>query len=62
MLQDSNKKNIDKNLKLMAMSAIVLLILFVYTIYKSSSHIQGSSYYVGIVFLFILTFIKFPSL
>ncbi|MFY9089086.1 AAA family ATPase [Arcobacter aquimarinus] len=57
MLQDSNKKNIDKNLKLMAMSAIVLLILFVYTIYKSSSHIQGSSYYVGIVFLFILLFL-----
>ncbi|MCB9097856.1 MAG: AAA family ATPase [Arcobacter sp.] len=57
MLQDSNKKNIDKNLKLMAMSAIVLLILFVYTIYKSSSHIQGSSYYVGIIFLFILLFL-----
>ncbi|RXJ84643.1 AAA family ATPase [Arcobacter cloacae] len=57
MLQDSNKKNIDKNLKLMAMSAIVLLILFVYTIYKSSSHIQGSSYYIGIVFLFILLFL-----
>ena len=57
MLQDSNKKNIDKNLKLMAISAIVLLILFVYTIYKSSSHIQGSSYYVGIVFLFILLFL-----
>jgi len=57
MLQDSNKKNIDKNLKLMAISAIVLLILFVYTIYKSSSHIQGSSYYVGIIFLFILLFL-----
>ncbi|NCB13289.1 MAG: AAA family ATPase, partial [Erysipelotrichia bacterium] len=57
MLQDSNKKNIDKNLKLMAISAIVLLILFVYTIYKSSSHIQGSSYYVGIIFLFVLLFL-----
>lgn len=57
MLQDSNKKNIDKNLKLMAISAIVLLILFIYTIYKSSSHIQGSSYYVGIIFLFVLLFL-----
>ena len=37
------------------MSAVVLLILFVYTIYKSSSHIQGSSYYIGL-FLFILLF------
>lgn len=57
MLPDSNKKNIDKNFKLMAMSAIVLLILFIYTIYKSSSHIQGSSYYIGIIFLFILLFL-----
>ena len=51
------EKNIDKNFKLMAMSAVVLLILFVYTIYKSSSHIQGSSYYIGIIFLFILLFL-----
>lgn len=57
MLQDSNKKNIDKNLKLMAISAIVLLILFVYTLYKSSSTIQGSSYYLGVIFLFILLFL-----
>ena len=59
MLQDSNnKKNLDKNFKLMAMSAVVLLILFLYTIYKSSSHIQGSSYYIGIIFLFILLFLS----
>ena len=61
MLQDSNnkdlEKSLDKNFKLMAMSAVVLLILFVYTIYKSSSHIQGSSYYIGIIFLFILLFL-----
>ena len=57
MKQDLNNKNIDKNFKLMAMSAVVLLILFVYTIYKSSSHIQGSSYYIGIIFLFILLFL-----
>ncbi len=57
MSQDSNKKNLDKNFKLMAISALVLLILFIYTIYKSSSHIQGSSYYIGIIFLFILLFL-----
>jgi cell division protease FtsH len=57
MLQDSNKKNLDKNLKLMAISALVLLILFLYTIYKSSTHIQGSSYYIGIIFLFVLLFL-----
>ena len=61
MSQDSNnkdlEKNLEKNFKLMAMSAVVLLILFVYTIYKSSSHIQGSSYYIGIIFLFILLFL-----
>lgn len=57
MLPDSNNKNIDKNFKLMAVSAIVLLILFIYTIYKSSNHIQGSSYYIGIIFLFILLFL-----
>lgn len=56
MSQDSNKieKNLDKNFKLMAISAIVLIILFLYTIYKSSAHIQNSSYYLGIGFLFIL--------
>ena len=59
MSQDSNNKNLDKNFKLMAISALVLLILFIYTIYKSSSHIQGSSYYIGIVFLFILLFLAF---
>ncbi len=56
MSQNSNKtdKNLDKNFKLMAISAIVLLILFLYTIYKSSAHIQNSSYYLGIGFLFVL--------
>ena len=58
MSQDSNKK-LDKNFKLMAMSAVVLLILFVYTIYKSNVHIQGSSYYIGIIFLFALLILAF---
>jgi ATP-dependent metalloprotease FtsH len=61
MSQDSNKinKNLDKNFKLMALSALVLLILFLYTIYKSSSLIQNSTYYYGIAFLFILLVIAF---
>jgi len=43
----------------MAISAIVLLILFVYTLYKGGSHIQGGSYYIGIGFLFVLLFVAF---
>ena len=62
MSQDLNnkeqEKNLDKNFKLMALSAVVLLVLFIYTIYKSSSHIQGSSYYIGIIFLFIFITIR----
>lgn len=58
MSQNSNK-NMDKNLKFMALSAIVLAILFFYTIYKSSVHIQSSSYYLGIIFLFLLLITAF---
>lgn len=59
MKQDSNNKNIDKNFKLMVMSAIALIVLFSYTIYKSSTNIQGVSYYIGIGFLFVLLIISF---
>lgn len=48
----------DKNLKLMGMSAIILLALFIYTLYKSNSSIHSTSYYVGLGFLFILLFIS----
>ncbi len=51
------QKNLDKNFKLMAISAVVLLILFIYTIYKSNAHIQSGSYYIGIIFLFVLLFL-----
>jgi len=56
MLPNSNKKddNFDKNLKLMSISAAVLIALFIYTIYRSSATIQGSQYYIGITFLFVL--------
>ena len=61
MLQNSNNENketMDKNLKLMGMSAIVLVALFIYTIYKSSASIHSTSYYVGLIFLFILLFLS----
>ncbi len=58
MKQDLNKSS-DKNFKLMIISALVLVILFIYTIYKSGTIIQGTTYYLGIVFLFILLIIAF---
>ena len=59
MSRDSNRnqKNLDKNFKLMALSATVLVVLFVYTIFKTDNYIQGSSYYIGMIFLFGLLFL-----
>ena len=57
MSQNSDNKILDKNFKLMAISAMVLLILFGYTLYKGGSHIEGTSYYIGIAFLFVLLFV-----
>jgi len=59
-----NKKNIDrtnldKNLRMMSLSGIVLIALFIYTIIKSDNVIHGDSYYVGIGFLFILLMLTF---
>ena len=54
MKQNLNSNNIDKNFKLMIISAIVLVILFIYTMYKSKNVIEGTTYYLGIGFLFIL--------
>lgn len=53
------KVNIDKNLRLMSISAIVLIVLFLYTITKSDNVIHGSSYYVGVGFLFVLLILTF---
>lgn len=55
----SNGSNIDKNLKLMSISAIVLIVLFLYTVTKSDNVIHGSSYYVGVGFLFVLLILTF---
>src|SRR5574344_1378392 len=59
MKQDLNSRNIDKNFKLMIISALILVILFVYTIYKSKTVIEGTTYYLGIGFLFILLILAF---
>jgi len=66
MFPNLNKDNrkldqtrIDKNLKLMSISAIVLIVLFIYTLMKSDSVIEGTSYYIGVVFLFILLILTF---
>ena len=59
MLQNSNKYDFEKNLKMMAISASVLIALFIFTIYKSSSHIEGVKYYLGLGFLFILLIASF---
>jgi len=55
----SNGSNIDKNLKLMSISAIVLIVLFLYTVTKSDNVIHGTSYYVGVGFLFVLLILTF---
>ncbi len=56
---DNEQSAIDKNLKLMSISAIVLIVLFIYTTVKSDSAIQGTGYYIGVVFLFILLLLTF---
>ncbi|MDC0933663.1 AAA family ATPase, partial [Arcobacteraceae bacterium] len=53
------RSNIDKNLKMMSISAIVLIVLFLYTITKSDNIIHGNSYYVGVGFLFVLLILTF---
>jgi len=66
MFLNFNKKNekmtqssVDKNLKMMSISAIVLIVLFLYTLTKADNVIHGSSYYIGIGFLFILLLLTF---
>ncbi len=54
-----DQSRIDKNLKMMSMSAIVLIVLFIYTMIKSDKAIEGSSYYIGVIFLFILLILTF---
>jgi ATP-dependent metalloprotease FtsH len=54
-----DKKKLDKNLKLMSLSAIVLVVLFFYTLLKTDTAIEGTSYYGGMIFLFVLLILTF---
>ena len=54
-----SRSTIDKNLKMMSISAVVLIVLFLYTLFKTDSVINGSSYYGGVIFLFVLLVLTF---
>jgi cell division protease FtsH len=54
-----DQKAIDKNLKMMSISAIVLIVLFFYTMLRSDAPLEGSGYYFGVIFLFILLILTF---
>ena len=58
---DNNKNNFnnEKNMKLMMISASVLVGLFVYTMIKSDSVMQNGSYFLGIGFILSLMVISF---
>jgi ATP-dependent metalloprotease FtsH len=59
MFKKLNDEDTNKNLKLMMLSASVLIALFLYTLVKSDSAIKGGSYYLGIGFLLVLLVISF---
>lgn len=54
-----SESKVDKNLKMMSISAVVLIVLFLYTLTKTDNVIHGSSYYTGVVFLFVLLILTF---
>ncbi len=54
-----DKKKLDKNLKIMSLSAIVLIVLFFYTLLKTDTSLEGTSYYGGMIFLFVLLVLTF---
>ena len=58
-LEEDETSTVDKNLKMMSISAIVLIVLFFYTITKTDNIIHGNSYYVGVGFLFVLLILTF---
>jgi len=59
MFKKINEEDTQKNLKLMLLSASVLVALFIYTLIKSDSAMQGGSYYLGIGFLLLLMVLSF---
>jgi len=56
---DKTKIDSDKNLKLMILSATVIIALFIYTIIRSDSIIENSNYFLGIGFLLVLMTISY---
>ncbi len=59
MFQDLNNQDRNKNLKMMSISASILVGLFIFMMIKSDHAINGSSYYLGIGFLFVLLILSF---
>jgi len=59
MFKKLNDEDTNKNLKLMMLSASVLIALFIYTLLKSDSAMKGGSYFIGIGFLLVLLVISF---
>jgi ATP-dependent metalloprotease FtsH len=55
----NNDEKVNKNLKMMSISAIILVALFIYVLLKGDNVVQSSSYYIGIVFLLVLMFLAF---
>ena len=59
MFQNLNNQDRDKNLKMMSISASILAGLFIFVMIKSDHTLNGSSYYLGIGFLFVLLILSF---
>ncbi len=63
MFQNLNNKDkqkvVNKNLRMMTISGMILVLLFIYTLVKSDTPILSSSYYAGIIFLFVLMGLAF---
>ncbi|MCJ8326736.1 MAG: AAA family ATPase [Campylobacterales bacterium] len=54
MKKDSSKDALDKNIKFMVLSSIILFVLFIYMMLKGDTRIVGASYYFGLFFLIVL--------
>jgi cell division protease FtsH len=59
MFKKIDPEDSKKNLKLMMLSASVLIALFIYTSIKSDSVMQGGTYYFGVAFLLVLMVLAF---
>jgi len=61
MFDNLNNKNEDlnKNLKTMSISALILIALFIYVLLKGDNVMQNGNYYMGMIFLFILMILAF---